>query len=206
MTTTVTKPTRQQIADQIAEERREIVELCSKLRPEEWNLPSLCEGWEVRDVVAHVIGVQDGLMKIAMGGGPDRANIRLVKESRNLPTSTLLSQLVSIIEPSLMIKLVAMHFLEDTWVHHRDIAWALSAERQEPANPERVRMLLDGPITKWTKRYPGLKFVASDSDWQAGEGLEVKGTGEAIIMGFFHRPAAFERLTGDGLGRFKNKN
>lgn len=35
-------------------ERRRLAEILSQLTPEQWGAPSLCEGWRVRDVVAHM--------------------------------------------------------------------------------------------------------------------------------------------------------
>jgi hypothetical protein len=37
-------------------ERRELLALCHGLGPAEWEAASLCAGWRVRDVVAHIIG------------------------------------------------------------------------------------------------------------------------------------------------------
>lgn len=34
--------------------RRAVVELLTGLGPHEWNIASLCEGWRVRDVAAHL--------------------------------------------------------------------------------------------------------------------------------------------------------
>lgn len=36
-------------------ERTELADLLATLTPEQWLAPSLCEGWRVRDVVAHVM-------------------------------------------------------------------------------------------------------------------------------------------------------
>src|SRR5688500_6079152 len=38
----------------IADERRRLADVLDGLTPEQWDAPSLCEGWAVRDVVAHV--------------------------------------------------------------------------------------------------------------------------------------------------------
>src|SRR6185437_13417943 len=32
-----------------------LIELLERLRPEQWNAPSLCAGWRVRDVVSHLL-------------------------------------------------------------------------------------------------------------------------------------------------------
>ncbi|WP_244360941.1 maleylpyruvate isomerase family mycothiol-dependent enzyme [Microbispora triticiradicis] len=38
----------------IAAERRELADLLSGLPPQAWDAPSLCAGWRVREVVAHL--------------------------------------------------------------------------------------------------------------------------------------------------------
>ena len=37
-------------------EREEFAALLESLTPRQWDSPTLCERWRVRDVVAHVIG------------------------------------------------------------------------------------------------------------------------------------------------------
>nr|BFE82111.1 hypothetical protein GCM10020093_047120 [Planobispora longispora] len=38
---------------EVAAERREQADLLAGLRPEQWDAPTLCDGWRVREVVAH---------------------------------------------------------------------------------------------------------------------------------------------------------
>ena len=40
-------------------EREDLLDLLEGLTPEQWNAPSLCEGWTVRDVVAHVLSYDE---------------------------------------------------------------------------------------------------------------------------------------------------
>ena len=42
------------IRDWIAAERRELAGLLDGLSAEQWDAPSLCDGWAVRQVVAHL--------------------------------------------------------------------------------------------------------------------------------------------------------
>lgn len=36
-----------------------MADFLDSLRPEQWELPSLCAGWRVRDVVAHVVSYEE---------------------------------------------------------------------------------------------------------------------------------------------------
>lgn len=39
----------------ISAERSDLADLLEALPADQWNHPSLCEGWRVREVVAHII-------------------------------------------------------------------------------------------------------------------------------------------------------
>ncbi len=40
-------------------ERAEMADFLGSLRPDQWEVPSLCTGWRVHDVVAHVVSYED---------------------------------------------------------------------------------------------------------------------------------------------------
>ena len=48
-------PTRIDVWTDVHHERQALLELLETLTPEQWNAPSLCAGWRVRDVVAHMV-------------------------------------------------------------------------------------------------------------------------------------------------------
>jgi uncharacterized protein (TIGR03083 family) len=48
------------------------------------------------------------------------------------------------------------------------------------------------------KKIAGLRFVATDLDWSAGRGPEVRGSAEALLMAYTGRPAVVGELTGEG--------
>ncbi len=37
-------------------ERARLLELCRALGPDEWHRPTICPGWTVADIVAHLVG------------------------------------------------------------------------------------------------------------------------------------------------------
>ncbi len=41
------------------QERAEFADFLETLSPRQWDEPSLCDGWRVRDVVAHVISYDE---------------------------------------------------------------------------------------------------------------------------------------------------
>src|SRR5436305_12217052 len=94
-----TKPAKELVVGQIMADRLELLELTRQLRPEEWEQPSLCEGWRVRDVVAHIIGGQKDLGAYLTSGGLNKANQKMVEKRRHLSTDELIEQLNEMKEP-----------------------------------------------------------------------------------------------------------
>jgi uncharacterized protein (TIGR03083 family) len=91
-------------------------------------------------------------------------------------------------------------------IHQQDIRRPLGLVRDVP--PERVLPILDYCLTRVgstvlvpgvTKRAAGLRLVATDLAWSAGDGPEVHGTAEAILMGINGRRAALPDLDGPGV-------
>ncbi len=84
--------------------------------------------------------------------------------------------------------------LLDHIVHHQDIRRPLGLPRQMPE--DRLVAALDvapdfGGFVGAKKRAAGLRLVATDVAWSHGDGPEVSGTGEAILLA----------LTGRRIGR-----
>jgi uncharacterized protein (TIGR03083 family) len=199
------KPSRQEVITQLTAERQELLELCQQLSAGEWDTPSLCKGWRVRDVVAHVCGGQSELWAYLKAGGGDRGNQKIVDKRKDFNIHDLLREVETFVTPNRLAKLGPNVFLWDNWVHQQDVRWALGADRQRTQNPARLQMILNGPARRAVKKQAGLQFKATDLDWQAGEGLVVNGPAEAIIMALAGRPMALDRLNGPGLAILRER-
>src|SRR5437773_12572743 len=94
------------------EERDSIVQTLRSLTPEQWDAPSLCDGWRVRDVAGHMItGVEMSLpavlVKTARAGfNINKASARAGKEAGSRPTDELTTALASTTEPSAFAKVL----------------------------------------------------------------------------------------------------
>jgi uncharacterized protein (TIGR03083 family) len=55
-------------------------ELISGLSPEEWRTPTRCEGWEVRDVAGHVVGVSIDMSSGAVGSRTPDEQARALRD------------------------------------------------------------------------------------------------------------------------------
>ena len=58
---------------------------------------------------------------------------------------------------------------------------------------------------KARKRAEGVRLVATDSDWSVGQGPEVRGPGEAILMTITGRRGVIDELSGPGVAVLANR-
>jgi uncharacterized protein (TIGR03083 family) len=191
-------------------ERADLADFLATLTPQDWEAPSLCSKWNVKDVVAHMISYEElgtlGLLKRFAKGGIVRAN-RVnqvgVDEFAALSPQQLLEFLRNHLQPrGLTAGFGGMIALVDGTIHHQDIRRSLSRPRSVPADRlERVLGLVPGnPRLGAGRRIRGLRLRATDIDWTHGHGPEVTGPGEALLMAMSGRPAALSDLSGPGLG------
>jgi uncharacterized protein (TIGR03083 family) len=189
------------------DERADLAALLADLTPAQWDAPTLCTGWRVRDVVAHMISYEGlGRREVARralqaGFHPDRLNDLGVAERRDDDPAALLARLRDRLEPrGLTAGFGGRIALVDGLIHHQDIRRPLGLPRTVPA--ERLRPALDfarfAPPIRAFWRIRGLRLVASDLDWTSGRGPEVHGPGEALLMAMAGRRGVVEELTGPG--------
>ena len=90
--------------------------------------------------------------------------------------------------------------LVDGMIHQQDIRRPLGIGRVIP--PHRLQRVLDialrSPATRGARKARGVRLIATDLDWDYGDGLEVAGPGEALMMAMAARPDALNQLSGLG--------
>ena len=189
------------------DERADLCTLLTSLTAEQWNAPTLCARWRVREVVAHMISYEGldarGLLaRLAQGRFvPDRINAVGVAASHARSQADLLAALNAHLEPKgLTAGFGGRIALVDGLIHHQDIRRPVGLPRHIPAErlvPALGFALIAPPIRGfWRAR--GLRMVATDLDWAAGKGPEVHGPGEALLMAIAGRPGVAQELTGPG--------
>ena len=188
------------------DERADLANFLATLTPQQWDAPSLCSGWTVKDVVAHVISYEElgvlGLLKRFAKGRLVRANQVGVDDFAGLTPEQLLDFLRAHLQPrGLTAGFGGMIALVDGTIHHQDIRRALGRPRDVPVDRlERVLGLVPGnPRLGAGRRIRGLRLRATDIEWEHGHGPEVTGPGEALLMAMSGRPAALADLAGPGL-------
>lgn len=189
------------------EEREEFAMLLAGLSTDQWEQPSLCERWRVRDVVAHVLSYDElgrwGLVK-RFGKGwfvPNRVNAIGVAEYATRSPEQLTELARACICPrGLTAGFGGMIALVDGTIHQQDIRRPLGIPRA--IAPERLCAVLNyaltAPAVRGARRARGVRLLATDLDWSHGTGPEVHGSGEAIMMAMAARPSALDDLTGAG--------
>ena len=189
------------------DERADLADFLDTLTPEQWDGPTLCARWRVRDVVAHVISYEElskvGLVGRVLRGGlaGDRVNAVGVRDYADRSPAQLVALLRDHLNPrGLTAGFGGRIALTDGLIHHQDIRRALDRPRTIPA--ERLRVALDfgrtAPTIHARSRIRGLRLVATDLDWSTGDGPLVEGPAEPLLMAIAGRPTTDE-LAGPGL-------
>ncbi|MEM7339148.1 MAG: maleylpyruvate isomerase family mycothiol-dependent enzyme [Actinomycetota bacterium] len=203
--------TRTETVAQLRAERTEIAELLASLSDQDWQEPSLCDGWSVLDVAAHLASVvglsRRGLMMrtVRHGAGSDRANARSAAAFAALGPDALVE---AIADPDLL----GLGFFQPRWavceavVHHQDIRRALGRARSIP--PERLQIAIDVLLampflTGRARSQRRISIVAPDIDLERGNGPGLQGPGEAIAMVLAGRLDALPELSGDAVALFE---
>jgi uncharacterized protein (TIGR03083 family) len=186
-------------------ERADLAGFLATLTPAQWHTQSLCTDWTVKDVVAHVVSYEDlgvaGLLRRFAKGRVVHANQVGVDEFAHLSATELLEYLEGHLDPSgLTARFGGMIGFVDGMIHHQDIRRALNRPRTIPADRlARILPLVPGnPRLGAVRRIKGLRLRATDADWAHGDGPEVVGPGEALLMVMAGRPAALVDLAGPG--------
>ena len=192
------------------EERDAIVQTLRSLTPQQWDAPSLCDGWRVRDVAGHLVtGLEMSLPKVlaktaGAGFNINKASAKAAVEAGSRPVEQLTQKLESTSELSGFAKVLGYaKLVPDITIHHEDIRRAVGlAPHEVPI--ERMKFSLTtlrkdvGPL-KAKKRGQGLRFVATDLDWSEGEGPEVRGPALSLLLAMGGRSAGLDECEGDGV-------
>jgi uncharacterized protein (TIGR03083 family) len=189
------------------EERADFADLLAGLSPQQWEQPSLCERWRVKDVVAHVLSYDELnrrqlVWRFVKGGlWPSRINAVGVAEYATRSPEQLVELMRACIPPrGLPSGFGGMIALLDGMVHQQDIRRPLGIPRTIP--PQRLHtaltLTLKSPALRGARRTRGVRMVATDLDWSYGSGPEVSGPGEALLMAMAARPDALNQVSGPG--------
>jgi uncharacterized protein (TIGR03083 family) len=174
-----------------------------------WGEPSLCAGWTVHDVVAHVVdsarttrlGFAVGLIRA--GFDFDRLNARGVARERGASPAETLARLRAVARRTSTPPAPLDTRLVEEVVHGEDVRRPLGLRRAYP--PEAVvralrlqlRTLASFGGAKETAAR--IRLTATDAGVAIGAGPEVRGSALALLLAVSGRPVAPDELAGPGL-------
>ena len=194
--------------DLARQERADLADLLALLTPEQWDAPTLCTQWRVRDVVAHVFSYDvlstGALIRRFLAGrlNGDRVNALGVAAY----AGSSIDELLALAEEHLQPRGLPAGFggriaLTDGLIHHQDIRRGLGIVRDVPADRLRVALQFapTAPPIKASRRIRGLRLASTDLAWTTGSGPAVEGPAEAVLMAIAGRPAALPELSGPGV-------
>ena len=194
----------------IAGQRRALADLVDDVDEEAWQQPSLCTEWRVKDVAAHVAltpqspGVVRLLgMGIRARGDFDALNRDLAIRHADRPDADLVAELQLLADSRRKPAITTLdNLLFDTLVHVQDVAVPLGRPVSMPLGAAR-----EGAERVWRMGWPfwarrrlrGLRLIASDVGWARGDGAEVRGPIQALLLLVTGRTgAALPELAGPG--------
>ncbi len=201
----------EQLHARTSRNRRAIADVLDSLDAGQWDTATLCEGWTVRHVAAH-------LLQPMLVGFPWFFLTAVRYRGDTARTVDHFARSLARHEPKQLVALLRAHATDradpprvgpigpfaETCVHLRDIARPLRLAATAPQ--EDWLELLDHltsptPVPALTDphRTAGLTLVATDAEWRHGSGPLVTGTAEALAMAVTGRAPALDDLEGPGV-------
>ena len=196
----------------IATERADFARTLAGLTDEQWDAPTLCAGWRVREVVAHMtMPFRLSLPGFALGILRDRGNFnRMADRMARRDTARL-----SAADLARSLGDNAHHpwkppgggyegALTHDVVHSLDITIPLGIDRRLPDELLRVLTAMDVPrgIRYFGIDLTGVQLRADDLDWTFGTGEPLCGSAQDLALVVFGRTLPAGRLRGAAAARF----
>ena len=195
-------------------ERRGLADLLEDLSPAEWDTPSLCAGWRVGDVAAHLTLAHMGYREVLLGAVRARGSFDVMirdtaLRAASLPRAEYPRRLRAMVGSRRAAPFVTpVEPLIDVLVHGQDITVPLGRTRTMPtaaAAAAAQRVWDMGFPFRAQRRLAGLRLAATDADWTVGSGAPVEGPVAALLLLVTGRAAGVDQLTGDGVGRLRRR-
>jgi uncharacterized protein (TIGR03083 family) len=206
---------REQVFAAVADERRSIAALIDDLDSDQLATASLCAGWDVKTVAAHLVSdFADGFWGfMASGlrhGGIDRGIDALARRRAQAPAREIAGMLRRHADYRLSPPVTGpLSGLADVLVHGADMRIPLGIpHRPDPSLVARVLDFLTGPTQLGffsRRRLRGIALHDDDTGRTWGRGDPIRGPGVAVMLAVCGRTVAFDRLTGSGLDVLRSR-
>jgi len=192
----------------VHDERRALVADLQSVPSDRWSTPSLCPGWDVHDVVAHLVDdaktTRLGFIRhfAAAGFDFDRCNDDGLSRERGETPAVTLARLEAVIDRTTSAPAPLATRLVEVFVHGEDIRRPLGIARRYPVDDvlTALRHQLKTKVGHGggRERADGLVLVPADAADRFGAGAEVRGSSIALLLAVSGRPAHDGELSGPG--------
>ncbi|MEV6756413.1 maleylpyruvate isomerase family mycothiol-dependent enzyme [Streptomyces sp. NPDC051214] len=196
----------------VAAERRDLAALLDDLSPAQWDAPTLCAGWRVREVAAHMsLGFRYSLPRtlaelVKARGSLHRMTDRCARaDAAAHSTDRLAAFLRENADHPWQPPFAGIEgALGHDVVHGLDISVALGLDRRVPL--DRIRVLLEKVTPRSTKFFGadvgGVRLCADDLDWSYGTGAPLTGAAQDLLLVLYGRKLPRGLLRGEPHARF----
>ena len=194
-------------------ESADLASLVDELEDADLDRETLCDGWRVRDVFSHMLighttPMRSMIALVAKNGfNVPRASFSVsVRYGSAHSPAQIRVNWHEVVDRRVMRGLGKVVSTKEAFVdhliHHQDIRRPLGRARSIPS--DRLLGALDalpaiGGLVKSKKRMKGLRWRATDVDWSCGDGPEVRGPAEALILLASGRSAPIDEVSGEGV-------
>jgi uncharacterized protein (TIGR03083 family) len=199
--------------EMIRAERSSLVDALGGLSGADWDKPSLCTGWTVRDIVAHMVATANmtppRFFAKMIGSGFNFTAMANKEIAQYTARGDLVEQFRARVDTRTAPPGPVTSWLGETIVHGEDIFRALGGYREHPV--EHVVAVADfyqgsNLLIGAKNRISGVTLRATDTDWRHGEGPEVSGPAIALVMAMTGRKVALDDLTGEGVAVLRGRD
>jgi len=195
----------------VAAEFASLASLLADATPAQWDTPSLCDGWRVREVIAHMTMAarysEPEFMAELQRCGFDftRLSNEIAARDGALPAGELVANLRSEVMQHWTPPGGGYHgALNHVVIHGLDVTVPLGVPRRTP--DDAIRIILDD-LTGGDVHQPfgisieGRRLRATDLDWSYGSGTPLEATAADLALAMCGRAVPAERLDGEPLQR-----
>jgi len=196
----------------VGAERRDLASLLAGLDAAAWDTPSLCAGWQVRDVVAHIAmplrysAEEYGRELAESHGNIDQMLDRCARrDAAQVPAGELIQVIRDDQNFPWRVPGGLVGALNHIVIHGLDITVPLGIGRRVP-EPS-LRIVLDTMTKPGAPGYfgtgvAGVALVADDLDWSWGSGPQLSGLAQDLAAVLCGRRLPAGRLRGELAVRF----
>jgi uncharacterized protein (TIGR03083 family) len=188
-------------------ERSALIEDLVRLEPGEWEIASLCDGWAVRDVVAHLAATavlskrRFARAFVRAGFSSDRIVQQQIADARGRSPAVLLAALQSSAKSTASPPLPTISRIIEIVVHGEDIRRPLGLRHTYSTTHigAAIAYLAGDRLSGARRRLAGLRLIGEDADFAVGAGLAVEGPALSILLAACGRRVALSELSGPGV-------